>query len=214
MRYKFILCYQRNLMINHNKNFVFRQKKDMGEKKITNELVNFFQNDDNSAWNTVITSNSEITLAKKIKIALLDSFLVNREICIFFYTLIFLIVYLFTGIELFLIVPTLFICNLSSNLFPLYAALIKRYYSMGLVLMFTYIATYIFAWFAYYFLYENFVFNDIVDPRSGETRTESYCNSIIQCWMFNMDYGVRPQFGGGDVLGKLSYKNDVGFYFP
>ena len=83
---------------------------------------------------------------------------------------------------------------------------------MGLVLMFTYIATYIFAWFAYYFLYENFVFNDIVDPRSGETRTESYCNSIIQCWMFNMDYGVRPQFGGGDVLGKLSYKNDVGFY--
>ena len=30
--------------------------------------------------------------------------------------------------------------------------------------------------------------------------------------MFNMDYGVRPQFGGGDVLGKLSYKNDVGFY--
>ena len=212
MRYKFILCYQRNLMINHNKNFVFRQKKDMGEKKITNELVNFFQNDENSAWNTVITSNSEITLAKKIKIALLDSFLVNREICIFFYTLIFLIVYLFTGIELFLIVPTLFICNLSSNLFPLYAALIKRYYSMGLVLMFTYIATYIFAWFAYYFLYENFVFNDIVDPRSGETRTESYCNSIIQCWMFNMDYGVRPQFGGGDVLGKLSYKNDVGFY--
>lgn len=212
MKYKFILCYQRNLMLNHNKNFVFRQKKDMGEKKITNTLVNFFQGNSDNIWETLKSSSEDITLSEKVKVALLDSILLNREICIFLYTFVFIIFYLIFGVELLLIVPTLFICNLSTNLFPLYAALIRRWYSMGLVLMFTYIVTYIFAWCAFYFLHENFVFDDIIDMRNGDTRTESFCSSIVQCWMFNMDYGVRPQFGGGDVLGKLSFKNDATFY--
>ena len=31
-----------------------------------------------------------------------------------------------------------------------------------------------------------------------------FCSSLIQCFLFYLDYGIRTQFGIGDTLGKIA----------
>ena len=80
---------------------------------------------------------------------------------------------------------------------------------LKLLLLMTYLLTYILTWFCYFFLYKNFIFNDIFDYKNNNYRKEAFCSSLIQCFLFYLDYGIRTQFGIGDTLGKITYKYDT-----
>ena len=60
-------------------------------------------------------------------------------------------------------------------------------------------------WVTYYFLADNFIFEDVVDIQTGTQVTEAFCYSSIQCWMFIVNYGIRAGGGIADALGKISF---------
>ena len=209
MKYKFVISFEKNLLIYTNHTFVFRQKRDRGQKRVSNDLLDFFQNDKLKLFELIKNSLNHVPLLTKLYVSIVQSICVNRQICIFLYSLILVILYLTTGIEFFLVIPVFFICNISPVAYSIYRAITSRFYSMTLLLLMTYLFTYILTWFCYFFLYKNFVFNDIFDYKTGKNRREAFCSSIIQCFLFYLDYGIRTQFGIGDTLKKISYKNDV-----
>ena len=209
MRYKFIISFKKNLLKYTNDTFVFRQKKDNGQKKLSSALFDFFQNDELNIWETIKNVSKKVSLYTRLHVGIIESICINREICIFIYSLILVILYLLTSFEFFLVIPVFFICNISPVAFSIYRAITSRFYSMTLLLIMTYLLTYILTWFCYFFLYKNFIFNDIFDYKNNNYRKEAFCSSLIQCFLFYLDYGIRTQFGIGDTLGKITYKYDT-----
>ena len=67
-------------------------------------------------------------------------------------------------------------------------------------------------WVTYYFLADNFIFEDVIDIQTGTQVTEAFCYSSIQCWMFMVNYGIRAGGGIADALGKISFKTDYQYF--
>ena len=97
---------------------------------------------------------------------LIDSLFFNREINILFMTIIILVIYLVTKAPLVLVIPTIFIMNLSTTLYDILIALKLRWRQLLAVLLFTYLCIYLFSWMGMLWLNKLFNYPDPVDPQT------------------------------------------------
>ena len=192
--------------------FIYRQKCDCGQKKISKTVRSFFTDNEGDVSDLLKDVNKDIPIYNKIYIAVFDSVLLNREICILVYNVVLLILYFCTQSNLCLVIPTLFIANISPTLFAIFKAIKNKWVTLCTILLFTYLFVYIFMWVTYYFLADNFIFEDVIDIQTGTQVTEAFCYSSIQCWMFMVNYGIRAGGGIADALGKISFKTDYQYF--
>jgi len=116
-----------------------------------------------------ILKNKE-TLKKKIelnlaslRVFLIDTLLFNSQINVIFYSIILDIIYLSTGYAPCLVIQVFYICNLSQFLYFIILAAKKKIMDLISVLIFDYMAIYLFSWFAFYHLSEMMTFYDSMD---------------------------------------------------
>ena len=162
IKYKFTLYFQHNLLKIYNKKFIFKIDKGDGENS---ERPLFSQYTD-SIDSMIDNLNSDIHWSSKIKVAIVDTILSNREVNMFVFTALFIIFYFATGSAIFLVFCSLFAANLSSILFGIVLAIRLRWVQLITVLFYTYLVVYVFSWIAYYFYQSSFEFNDPLDVQS------------------------------------------------
>ena len=206
-RFKFFLYFEGNILKKYNLTFVYKQKSDLGRNKILSESVlNFFSSKPNiTVFKLVKEMNKLIPLYKKIIIAIFDTLLTNREICVLIYSFILLLFYLIFNQSIFIIIQVIFIANLIPTLFAIFSAIMSKFKTMITVLFVIYLLTYLFMWIAYFFLSEDFSFL-VYNTKTKKEEIENFCHSSIQCWMFITNYGVRNGGGIADQLPKDSFK--------
>ena len=208
-KYKFYLCFEKNILKNNNMTFIFRQKNYCDSKKEISETIRaFFSENECDVLNLLRNINQSIPLYSQVFTAVFESILCNKEICVFLYTLLLLITYIITKCEMFLVIPILFIANLNPILFSIFLVIKNKIITLATTLLFTYLFMYVFMWITYYYLSEDFVFDDVLNIKTGETLTEPFCYSSIQCWMFIISFGLRAGGGIGDNLSKISFKEN------
>ena len=207
-------------LLEKNNTFIFRQKTDCGNKKLSSNVIDFFQNCNElhskgaqvSIYTILKEQNEKLSLLRKIYISIFSAILLNKEISVLIYTLLCLVIYFNTKSSLPLIIPMLFVANLSPTLFAIFKSIKTKCLTLITILLFIYLVVYIFMWVTYYFLADNFVLSDILDIESGSLIEESFCYSSIQCWMFIVDFGIRAGGGIADAIKKVSFKNDYQYY--
>ena len=106
----------------------------------------------------------------------------------------------------------MFVSNLNNILFGIVFSLELRFKQLIIVLLFTYIIVYLFSWFAFYYFYELFEFDDLYDVKDNIQKKEEMCSSMLQCYFMMLNYGVRGGGGIGDVIPKLSYRANKGYF--
>lgn len=219
-KFKFCLYYMKHSLLEKNNTFIFRQKTDCGNKKLSSNVIDFFQNCNElhskgaqvSIYTILKEQNEKLSLLRKIYISIFSAILLNKEISVLIYTLLCLVIYFNTKSSLPLIIPMLFVANLSPTLFAIFKSIKTKCLTLITILLFIYLVVYIFMWVTYYFLADNFVLSDILDIESGSLIEESFCYSSIQCWMFIVDFGIRAGGGIADAIKKVSFKNDYQYY--
>ena len=200
-------------MLKYNKNFIFRKTNTDGLQNITNpKIINYFKTGNESIISIMNEINKGITVMDFLSILFLDSFFFNREICFFIYTLFFEVLFFFTCFPLYMVIPVVFIVNLTPMLFDILTAFKMRVFNIITTLLFTYITVYLFTWFTFFYLRNLFDFSDIVEVSSGEVITESFCKSSVQCFLFMISQGIRAGGGIGEVLPTVSFYQDPGFF--
>ena len=215
--FKFPNTYQLNLMKIYNRNFIFRKKGD--KNKISQKIVDFFQEDEDADDEDKVgvvavlgELNKDISNWKLLYVSVVESMLLNREMNILLVTLILNILYFVTQSSMFLVIPTLFIANIIPTLFDIFKAMKMKFGNMITVLLFDYLLVYLFMWVTYFYMPDLFSFDDILEPSSEATISESFCYSSLQCFLFMVQQGVRAGGGIGDIIDKVSYQSDMGFF--
>ena len=215
--FKFIGCYQLNIMKSYNEFFVFKKKKQEGEDEETEvksqKIIDYFKED------TEITSldmfseiSKNLSTWEKIYIAVIECSINNREVNMLIFTLIFNILFITTRCYIFLTIPILFIANIVPTLFDIFLAMKTKFLNMLIVLIFEYFVIYIFMWITYFYLPKFLDFEEVLDPHSQSHITEKYCYSSLQCYMMVLNYGSSAGGGIGDVISMVSYRSDVGLF--
>ena len=208
--FKFPNCYQRNLMKLYNRNFVFRKKGS--KNKISQKVVDFFKDEEDSVMAVLGDVNKGVSRLEVLYTSVIESMLSNREMNMLLFTFILNILYFVTQSAMFLVIPTLFIANLVPTLFDIFKSIKMKFSNMITVLLFTYLIVYLFMWVTYFYMADLFSFDDILERSSEETISESFCYSSLQCYLFILNQGVRAGGGIGDIIAKVSYQSDVGFF--
>ena len=203
-KFNFILCFFKNLQEQEDgKNSVFERAKVYREL-YNNEAPNFFS--------VIDEQFSEISLAKKIKIGIVDSFILNGEVAIFILTFLCLLLYLCVRSPIFLVIPVLFIAHIFETILSVFQGIYSRFKHLFAVYIFTFLVIYIFMWFGFLFFGNVFSFTT-VNPNNEELSTvEPFCTSSIQCLLFFLNFGIRSGGGIGDMLNMASFKDNYSFY--
>ena len=81
----------------------------------------------------------------------------------------------------FLIIPMLFISNLSPTLFAIFKALKLKGQTLSTLLLLTFLIVYLFSWISYFYFSDDFTYDDIWDINIGNLIYESFCYSSLQC---------------------------------
>ena len=215
--FKFIGCYQLNIMKSYKEFFVFKKKKLEGEDEETEVksqlIIDYFKED------TQITSldmfseiSKNLNTWEKIYIGVIECSINNREVNMLIFTLIFNILFIATKCYIFLTIPILFIANIIPTLFDIFLAMKTKFLNMLIVLIFEYFVIYIFMWITYFYLPKFLDFEDVLDPHSQSHISEKYCYSSLQCYMMVLNYGSSAGGGLGDVISMVSYRSDVGYF--
>ena len=109
----------------------------------------------------------------------------------------------------------LLVANINPLLLGIVVAFKLRLKQLVMVLIFMYLIVYLFSWFAFYYFHEIFYFPSLLNVNT-ETEKEGYdeklCSSMVQCYLTMLSYGVRSGGGIGDVLPKLSYNVNPGYF--
>ena len=153
----------------------------------------------------------DIPKSKKYKIAIIDSFLFNPEVCLLNLTLLLLILYLIFQSPFFVILPTLFMAHIFPTLSAVFQGIYSRFGHLSAVYIFTYLVIYIFMWTGFLFFGHLFAF-DTINSSNDPVNTEPFCSSSIQCLLFFINYGIRSGGGIGDLLGIPSFKDNYLFF--
>ena len=202
--FMFKLQFIHNLMRNYNIKLTFRSLEDK-----TSHLTSMTEN----PHKMVNKIYNQVSLLQRLYTFFFDSILINRKINMFIYTLILLILYIFTGNGTFLAFPMLFIANLIEFLFGLILIIKERRDQFLLTLIYTYLIVYIFAIVSFYYFQDNFEFKNLYNIEYKINNVEeNFCNSILQCYLTLLSYGVRSGGGIGDILMKLSYRGNIREY--
>jgi hypothetical protein len=153
--YKFPLHYNKYLMNEYYTNKSL-QKGDEIQKKFSCN----FDDEGNPIY------LSRINLFSKVKIGFLEAILTNREVIIYMLNVILLILFYSVRNVTFLAIPVLFIANLSNILFGIILSIKLRWYQLLIVLGFTYLLCYVYAWISFYFISPSMVLENTFDPNS------------------------------------------------
>ena len=216
--FKFIICYQLNVMKSYNEFFVFKKRKKEGEEEEETDvksqiLIDYFKDETEiTSWDMFSEISKNLSTLEKIYIAVIECNFNNREINMFIFTLIFNILFLCTKCYIFLTIPILFIANLIPTLFDIFLAIKTKFLNMLIVLIFEYFVIYIFMWITYFYLPKFLDFDEVLDPHSLSRISEKYCYSSLQCFMMVLNYGSSAGGGLGDVISIPSYRTDVGIF--
>ncbi len=215
--FKFMGCYQLNIMNSYNEFFVFRKKKLEGEEEEaevkSQQIIDYFKEDTEiTAFDMFSEISKNLSTWEKIYVAVIECSLCNREVNMLIFTLLFNILFIATRCYIFLTIPILFIANIIPTLFDIFYAMKTKFLNMLIVLIFEYFVIYIFMWVTYFYLPKFLDFDEVLDPHSKSYITEKYCYSSLQCYMMVLNYGSTAGGGLGDVINKVSYRNDVGLF--
>lgn len=213
MYFKFSLYYQHSIMKRYNQNFIFRKKGQSHSENISPTIVEYFEQGNNmSTYSVIHAKNKDIGIFQALYVALFDSILFNREICILIYSIIFVGLYLLLQIELFLVVSTLFVANITPTLLDIFRAMTMKFSQMISVIIFIVLVVYLYMWITYFYMAFLFDFDDIVEISSGASINESFCTSSVQCFLFILQQGLRAGGGIGEVLPNMSFQTDPWFF--
>ena len=207
VRYKYKLKFKHEIMRSYGDKFIFKKTGD--NPKINENLS------EEGFLNKV---GNNLSLKQIIYAGFINSILLNREINIFFFTFIFNILFLIQPNCIFLSVPLLLLANINPLLLGIVVSFEIRLKQLLMVLIFMYLIVYLFSWIAFYYFPELFEFDDLLKVNSNQAEydpkenSEKLCSSMIQCYLTMLSYGVRSGGGIGDVLPKLSYKVNPGYY--
>jgi hypothetical protein len=199
-------------MKRYNKNFVFRKKGQSHSEVISQKIINYFKPDSNlSVFSVIKNKNKDLSIFQSLKVGI-DALLFNREISVLVYSMIFIILYMCLNNELVLLIPVLFIANITPTLFDIIRAITMKFSQMASVLAFTAFVVYVFMWITILHMPFLFKMEDILEFSSGETITEHFCTSSLQCFMYILQQGLKAGGGIGEVLPMMSFKEDPGFF--
>ena len=208
--YKFLNSCQNKIMSEYNKPFVGQRLNE--ERKISQVVVDYFQDKDISNTKFFRDVNKYLTNWEKFYIIVISTHIINREIVILFLSLILNILFIATKMPIFLVLQILFILNIISTLFDIVLAIQMKWKNIVLLLLFDFLCIYIFAWLAFFYFSYFFVFDEVMIPQSQETLTEGFCFSSVQCYLFMLNRGSLSNGGISNDLGQISYKRDVSHF--
>ena len=208
---KFIITYQRNIILRGEGNFIFRKLGVHFQNINHSTMVNFFQKD-GSLFETMGLINKNLNIFMKIKIALFDTVLGNLEINIFVFSFLLNLLFLSLGSPIFLSIETIFIVGIFPSLLNIFKAFTAKFSSLISCLLFTYLVIYVYNWLAIFYLRNEFDFGEIMEYQSAQFINEPFCHSSLQCFLVLISYGARSGGGIGDVLPVISYKNDTNMF--
>ena len=209
--FEFNIHFEYSVMKRYNKKFVL--KKSGEDSKISQTIIDYFQDKDVSSSSFFKEVNKNVSGWQKFYIGLFESTLLNREINIYIFTIILNILFITIRSYLCIVVEVLFIINIFPTLFDIFKAIKSKYLHIIMVLLFNFLTEYVFMWFGFFFFQDFFKYDDILEPISGELISENYCYSSVQCLLYYITMGTRSGGGIMEVISPVSYKKDVKFYF-
>jgi hypothetical protein len=162
--FKFPQNYQEVLMKNLQKKFVFKNTaiENKNESTSYRTVKEIYRGENLNDFKIVRKINKNVS-KMQLFYALIDSVVLNREINVLCFNLIMIILYLCIGSPMILVVPTIFVMNLSSTLYDILVALKLRWRQLLAVLLFNYLCIYIFTWISMLWINKLFLYSDATD---------------------------------------------------
>ena len=204
---KFVLVYQRNIIMKQDKNFIFRKLGQPTQNMFHPTIVNYFSGN-GSLLDTMELINKSLGVFTKIRIVLIDSLIANLEINIFFFSLVLNVLFIFSGNPIILSIELLFIVGIFPSLLNILRAFTSKFSNIMICLFFTYCIIYIYSWLSIFYLRNSIDFGNAFDYASGQEIDEPFCHSSVQCLLMLVSYGTRSGGGIGDDFPVISFKND------
>ena len=205
---KFIITYQRNVMIKEDKNFIFRQLGKQPQNIIHPTMVKYFR-ENGSLSETMSLINEDIGFFTKLKLAVIDSVILNIDINIFVFSFILDILFLIFGHPLFLSIETLLLYGIFPFLINIFKSFTAKFSSLMSCLIFTYLILYFYNYISIFYMRDVFDLGEVMEYESEYYIKEPFCHSSLQCFLVLISYGTRAGGGIGDVLPIISFKHDV-----
>ena len=134
---KFVLVYQRNIIMIKEQNFIFRKLGQSTQNMETPTIVNYFACN-GSLLNTMDLINKNLGVFDKIKIVLIDSLIANLEINIFLFSFVLNVLYIMFGNPIILSLELLFIVGIYPSLLNILKAFTSKFWNIMICLFFTY----------------------------------------------------------------------------
>jgi hypothetical protein len=187
---KFPQKYQEILMSQYGRKFVFKNIRSGADDVCPSytTLKDIYRKNRISDYTILWSLNKNFKNMEAGRV-LIDALFFNREINVLFLTIIILIVYLATGMPFVLVIPTIFIMNLSTTLYDILIALKLRWRQLLAVLLFTYLCIYLFSWMGLLWINKLFNYPDTVDPKTVRKRILIYFGILeffefFRIWIF------------------------------
>ena len=209
--FEFNIHFEYSVMKRYNKKFVLKKSEE--DNKISQTIIDYFQDKDISSSSFFKEVNKDVSGWQKFYVGVFESTLLNREINIYIFTIILNVLFICVRSYLCIVVEVLFIVNIFPTLYDIFQAIKSKYLHIILMLLFNFLFEYVFMWFGFFFFSDFFKYDDILDPITGNTISENYCYSSVQCLLYYITMGTRSGGGIMENISPVSYRKDVKFYF-
>ena len=209
--FKFIITYERNVIVQEDKNFIFRRLGQQNEH-ITHPTIFQYFREEGNLLETISLINEDIGFFNMIKLAVIDSILLNIDINVFVFSFILNILFLILGHPLILSIETLFLYGIFPELLNIFKSFTDKFASLFSCLIFTYLIIYVYNYISIFYIRESFDLGEVFHYDSETFINEPYCYSSLQCFLVLINYGTRSGGGIGDVLPIISYRYDVNYF--
>ena len=209
--FKFIITYERNVIVQEDKNFIFRRLGQQNEHIVHPTIFKYFREEGN-LFETISLINEDIGIFTKIKLAVIDSVLLNIDINVFVFSFILNIFFLIFGHPLILSIETLLLYGIFPELLNIFKSFTAKFSSLLSCLIFTYLIIYVYNYITIFYVRKSFDLGEVFHYDSETYINEPYCYSSLQCFLVLINYGTRSGGGIGDVLPIISYRYDVNFF--
>ena len=207
----FIITFERNIIVKEDKNFIFRRLGQQNQH-ITHPTIFKFFREEGNLLETIALINEDLSFLKKLKLALIDSIILNIDINVFVFSFILDIFFLIFGHPLILSIETLLIYGIFPFLVNIFKSFTEKFSSLFSCLIFTYFIIYVYNYITIFYMRETFELGDIFHYESENYIEEPFCYSSLQCFLVLINYGTRSGGGIGDVLPIISYKYGKNFF--
>ena len=207
----FIITYQRNVIVQEDKNFIFRQLGEPNQHIIHPTMVRYFREEGN-LLDIMSIINGDISFFKMIKLAAIDSVLLNIDVNVFVFSFILDVLFLIFGHPLILSIETLLIYGIFPSLVNIFKSFIDKSSTFLSCLLFTYLLIYVYNYISIFYIRKSFDVGEVLEYEPERFINEPYCHSSIQCFLTLISYGTRAGGGIGDALPIVSFKKDINMF--